>query len=318
VSSSYYDVIVLGADLAPLFCAALLARRGFRVLVLGHEYLPPTYVAGGYRLAYYPFTFIGANAPSARRLFAELGIYQRFRRIAQPTRRPFQVVLPGHRLDISADAAELEREMSREFPNLKRPIEEFHQHIAQLSEQFDQVAAGDLIWPPETFLERREFTRSISRLAFDRFGKGRDLLAECPEGHPFRLAARLPSYFSSSIDPDQTNAFALARLYANWRHGAAVPEGGLRPLRDLLLEKIRSHSGIVRLDERVRARKSVVTLWSRVSTFPTCYRSYRTESRSRCCSNASAIRSFVTTAIRSTLWHMLKVYRSAWEGTCSM
>jgi phytoene dehydrogenase-like protein len=155
-------------------------------------------------------------------------------------------------VDITADTAALEREIGREFSNLKRPIEEFHQQIAQLSEQLDGVLSRPMVWPPETFFERREFTRAISSLPFDRMGRGRDLLAECPETHPFRLAARLPSFFSGNIDPDQMSAFSLARLYANWFLGTAVPEGGLEPLRDLLLDKIRSHSGIVRLDERVR------------------------------------------------------------------
>lgn len=250
--SSYYDVIVLGAEIAPLFCASLLARRGFRVLVLGHEYLSPTYMVGGHRLAAYPFNFVGAHSPVVRRLLSELGLGQRFRRIATPALRSFQLAIPDHRLDITADAAALAREIGREFPNLKRPIDEFHQQVAQFSEQLDGVLSRPMVWPPETFFERREFTRATSSLPFDRMGRGRDLLAECPESHPFRLAVRLPSYFSSSIDPDQMSAFSLTRLYANWCLGTAVPEGGLEPLRDLLLDKIRSHSGIVRLDERVR------------------------------------------------------------------
>jgi phytoene dehydrogenase-like protein len=252
VPSSYYDVIVLGADLAPLFCSALLARRGYRVLVLGHEYLSPSYIVGGHRFAAYPFSFVGAQSPVGRRLYSELGLTQRFRRIAPSAQRRFQIALPGHRFDISSDQAAMDRELGREFPNLKRPIEEFHQNIAHLYEQFDQIAARPMIWPPEGFWERRGFTRAIASMSFDRLGRGRDLLSECSEDHPFRLAARLPSYFASDVDPEQLSAFCVYRLYAHWLQGALAPEGGVEALRDLLFEKIKSHSGIVRLDERVR------------------------------------------------------------------
>ena len=34
MSTRFYDVIVLGAELGPLLAAAILAKRGFRVLVL--------------------------------------------------------------------------------------------------------------------------------------------------------------------------------------------------------------------------------------------------------------------------------------------
>jgi phytoene dehydrogenase-like protein len=250
--SSYYDVIVLGADLAPLLSAALLARRGFRVLVLGHEYLSPTYPVADGHFAINPFNFIGANSPVSRRIYTELGLQQRFRGNANRPSHSFQLVLPGHRLDIGPNPSALAKEIAREFPTLKRPLEEFHQEISQLSEHIDDAIRRAMVWPPDSFWEKREFTRSISALPFDRTGGGRDLLAECAIDHPFRLAARIPSFFGSSTDPDQLSAFCTARLYGNWCRGAIVPEGGFSSLRDVLLDKIRSHSGIVRLDERVR------------------------------------------------------------------
>ena len=47
--TSYYDVVVLGTDLAPLTCAALLSKRGFRVAVLGQQTDRPDYAVGRFR-----------------------------------------------------------------------------------------------------------------------------------------------------------------------------------------------------------------------------------------------------------------------------
>ncbi|MCZ7678572.1 MAG: hypothetical protein M5U28_07280 [Sandaracinaceae bacterium] len=43
--ASSYDAVFVGTQLAPLVSAALLAKRGFRVLLVAQDELPPTYAA---------------------------------------------------------------------------------------------------------------------------------------------------------------------------------------------------------------------------------------------------------------------------------
>jgi hypothetical protein len=248
VTVRHYDVIILGGELASLFCGAVLAKRGFRVLLLGQGYLSPTYRVGAYRLPRLPFTLLGSQSPITRRFVSELRLSQLLRRIASPSNPAFQFVLPGHRLDLFTHEAALEKEIEREFPKVKRPIEEFHRNVIRISKEFDTLLERDLTWPPVTFWERREFARASARQQIDREGHMHDLLAEFPEDHPFRLAVHYPAYFSDGIDPDQVTELRLSRLYTNWFNGALAIEEGQEALHRLLIDKIRSHSGAIQLN----------------------------------------------------------------------
>lgn len=251
MSRSFYDVVLLGARLGSLLCAALLAKRGFRVLLLDQDEVPPTYQAAGVTLPRAPYTFLAAHSPIARRVMAELALHQAFRRRAIAMDPVLQIALPRHRFDLPLDEAELDREIEREFPEVKRPIEDFHRHVLRTAAQLDRVVERDLVWPPETFLERRELGRASAQQPFDRHGGGPDLLAELPEEHPFRVSVQGPVRFSSQMDPNQTSALAFARLYASWLRGPATIEGGYAALRQMLLEKIQTYTGEVRTRERI-------------------------------------------------------------------
>lgn len=248
---SFYDVVVLGTDLPPLACGALLAKRGFRVLVLGQDHQQPTYRVGDDVLPRAPFTFLPAHSPVARRIMAELALGQTFRRLASSIDPALQVVQPGHRIDLALDDADLDREIERELPEVKRAVEDFHRRIDRANRSFDALVERDLVWPPETFLERREFARAAAHQPFDRDGAGLDLLGELPDEHPFHTVVAAPARFADGMDPDHTSALRTSRHYGAWRRGAAVLEGGYVALEQMLIERIGAHSGEIRRDEKI-------------------------------------------------------------------
>ncbi len=254
MNGNYYDVVVLGTQLGPLLAGTLLAKRGFRVLVLGQEDLPPTYDAGeGLTLPRAPFSFTAAGSPVARRIFAELALNQLFRRRALAMDPVFQVALPRHRLDLPESDAELEREIEREFPEVRRPVEDFHRGTKRANAELDRLLERDLVWPPETFFERREFARASAQLSFDKSGGGRDPFAELREEHPFRLVVQAPARFLDGMDPDYPTQLRLSRLYGSALRGSTVLEGGEAGLRQMLVEKLRTHSGELRERDRADA-----------------------------------------------------------------
>lgn len=250
MTANYYDVVLIGTQLPSLLCGALLAKRGFRVLLLGHNDAPPTYRVEDLRLPRAPFTFLDAHSPVARRVLSELAIHQMFRRRATTLDPGLQIAVPGHRFDLPQEDTALEREIEREFPEVKRPVEDFHRGVVEISDEIDRLIERDIVWPPETFLERREFARAAGHLRFDRHGHGHDPLAELPEAHPFRTVADIPVRFSSDLDPDQRTPLGLTRLYGAWRRGPVAIEGGYRWLRRTLIDKIRTYTGEVRIKER--------------------------------------------------------------------
>lgn len=250
MSTSYYDVIVLGTDLAPLACSALLAKRGFRVLVLGQGVPSPTYPLGPFVLPRRALRYVIGKTPVTRRVFLELGLHQSLRRITHAIDPAFQVALPGHRFDIPSDDARLTGEMEREFPEVKRPIDDFHKRVARVGERFDAMFERDLVFPPDTFLERQRVLRARKALELPADWAEQDVLAEFPDEHPFRTAAHLPARFEGEVDPEQSSPLRLLRLYGNCRHGAQRFEGGAAALRELLMQRVRTHSGAVLETER--------------------------------------------------------------------
>ncbi len=250
MTHSSYDVVLLGLSLEPLVTAALLAKRGFRVLVLGQGELPPSYSVGGIVLPRAPFTFDAAHSPVARRILAELALSQLFRRRSVAFDPSLQVVLPRHRFDLSLDDPTLDREIARELPTVRRAVEDFHRQLARHAERVDPLFERDLVWPPDGFFERRELQRMLPSFPFERDGGGPDPLAELPERNAFRLIFDAPSRAFSSLDPSQIPTFAVERLYGAWRRGAVKLAGGFDWLHRTLIDRIQTHGGEVRVTER--------------------------------------------------------------------
>ncbi len=124
MTSRHYDVVVLGRSPGALAAAALLARREFRVLVLGQGQLPLTYSVEGHLACRRTFTMLSATSPSFRRIAQELAQSQRFRRLTGPLDPMFCMLGPGFRLEVPPDAELFAREIEREFPEIRQLVDE--------------------------------------------------------------------------------------------------------------------------------------------------------------------------------------------------
>lgn len=241
---SSYDVVAVSSRLGTLFAAALLAKRGFRVLVIRHDALPALYGVGDLRLPRAPFNFTAADTPIARRIFAELALHQSFRQKAAVRDPAFQVVIPGHRFDLAAEPTDLARELDREFPTVARALEGFFARQARLRAALDHALDQDLALPPSSFLERRAVTRALRAVPPEDLVAA-DPLREIPEEHPFRLVLHAPLRFSDAMDPDHAHGLRARRAFSNWCTGGAGFEGGSDAVRELLFTCIRGHKGEV-------------------------------------------------------------------------
>jgi len=244
----YFDVVVLGMRTGALVCAALLARRDFRVLVVGDGYLPATYRLGPLPLRRRTFAHLGATAPSYRRLLAELAQTQAFRRRLRPLDPMFQVLDGRSRLDVSPEPSVFARELDRELPGTRGPIEELHAGLGRVNGAIDSVLDQDAVWPPGTFWERRET------------GRLRDALPEVPAVLPVdagyrrivELGARFASHLASDAN-DPLPPLATARLHAAWTRGPFELPGDEDESVAQLVERIRAHGGEVRSTEHCEA-----------------------------------------------------------------
>jgi phytoene dehydrogenase-like protein len=111
-----WDVVILGTNAAGILAGALLTKKGFSVLLLEEKEKAGT-VRGKYRFR----RFCNFSEVLVRKTVIE-GVYQLLDLALDhgdfTCRRDFkcQIILPGHRVDISSDPNDLLGEMKREFP----------------------------------------------------------------------------------------------------------------------------------------------------------------------------------------------------------
>ena len=251
MTARYFDVVVLGRSLGALSAAALLARRDFRVLLLGQGQRPPSYEYERFRLKRRAFTLLFGSSPVWVRLLHELAQSQRFRRMVSPLDPMFVMSSGGRHIEVPPDMELFVREIDREFPEVRQLVDELYATIAPVNAAVDAVFEKDAVWPPGTLWERIETRRSGSTLPLTR-GAESDLLAKFPVGHPYREIVTLPPQFATGLfaSGDYLPPLALARLHGSWTRGIQCLEGGEDELEEFLLERIEAHGGECRLSHR--------------------------------------------------------------------
>ncbi|MBW2454299.1 MAG: phytoene dehydrogenase [Deltaproteobacteria bacterium] len=250
MADRYYDVIVIGRSLGALAAAALLARRDFTVLVIGQAVRPAEYQFEGRSLRRRAFTMLAASSPVWRRIVGELAQTQTWNRRIEPVTPALQLFLPGSRFEVSAEATQFTREVEREFPEARRLVSELYRDFGRVAAAADAAFDRDAVWPPGTFMERRETGRVASTLPYARAEPHADLLAEFPRRHLYRNIVTESVRFATDLSAFPP-AFAAARLHGAWTRGLVALRGGERELDQILVDRIEANGGVCRMNERV-------------------------------------------------------------------
>jgi phytoene dehydrogenase-like protein len=250
VTSRHYDVIVLGRSLGALAAAALLARRDFRVLLLGQGQHGQTYRFEEHVLCRRSFTLLAGSSPIWRRILHELAQSPQFRRRATPLDPMFVVLSEGRRIEVPPDMELFGREIEREFPEVRQLVDELYGSIATVNAAADSAFERDALWPPGSFWERFETGRIASSLPL-----AIDLLGKFPGGHAYREITTIPASFASNsaILGAEFPPFALARLHGAWTRGVQALARGEDELAEFLCERIAAHGGVIELNRRATA-----------------------------------------------------------------
>jgi phytoene dehydrogenase-like protein len=252
VSSRFYDAVVLGRSLGALATAALLARRDFRVLVLGQGARPPTYRFGQRALGRRAFSLLFGASPLWRRMLTELAQTPQWKRRTEPLDPMFAVLGPGHNIELPPDVEIFAREVEREFPEVRQIVDELYEAIAAANGAVDAAFEHDGIWPPGTLWERLGTGHAASSLPFERGERAPALLAKFPSGHPYRDIASVPVAFATymGVPLGELPALAFARLHGAWTRGILALPGGEDELAEFLVERIEALGGTCLLERR--------------------------------------------------------------------
>ena len=264
MTSRHYDVVILGRSLGALAAAAVLARRDFRVLLLGQGQRAQTYRFEEHVLCRRTFTLLSGSSPTWRRILHELAQSPQFRRRTIPLDPMFVMLNEGRRVEVPPDMELFGREIDREFPEVRQLVDELYGSIAQVNAAADAAFEKDALWPPGSLRERFETGRIAATLPLTRGERGQDLLGKFPAGHAYRDIATIPAAFASNaaVLGSDFPPFALARLHGAWTRGVVALNRSEEELSEFLCERIAAHGGVIELNRRATSlvtRRGVAT-----------------------------------------------------------
>ena len=228
MSDKHFDVVVLGRSPGAMCTAALLARRDFRVLVLGQTNRTASYGFREYGLRRRAFTLLSATSPAFKRVFTELAQSQVFRRHLVAFDPMLSILLPGRRFDLPPDIDSFQREIDREFTEVRRIIDELYADLARVNASADAAFERDLCWPPGSFWERRETHAAADSLPYLHRTDPHVFMGDFPPNHPYVHLVHQTAQFASHQAPSARplHPLAVARLHGAWTRGVfGVPDG---------------------------------------------------------------------------------------------
>jgi len=246
---STYDVIIIGTDLPALIFGALAAKRGYRVLVLGHGGKENIYEVEGYRFVRRPhFLFGFADSTPIREVFRELALAPEMRSHPRPFSPTCSVILPDARIEVTHLKGVLEQELAREFPDRFHAFQDLLRRLPEVETPIESFLAQSKVIPPSTIREWFAYRRLRKVLAPLAAFEWPDTLASDPRARAF-LAA--PIAAMSGLQDAFTRALPAVRLSNHLLRGLYQVEWGLDALKALFLDRIRNNSGDVRLGDFV-------------------------------------------------------------------
>jgi phytoene dehydrogenase-like protein len=233
-----------------LCAAALLARRSWRVLVLGQGHLPQRYEVFGHDLCRRPFTLLANSSPAFSRVLVELAQSQTWRRHVSPCDPMLTVMAPTYRLELPPSPELFARELDREFGDTRRVVDDLYTELGRVNTIADAAFERDVVLPPGSFWERRDVSRLVQSLPHTQ--DGADLMPELSKEHAYRDVVSITAEHASNL-AGPLPAFATARLHGAWSRGVSRLSSGEDELAEFFLSRVQAHGGDTKMGERAAA-----------------------------------------------------------------
>jgi len=154
-----YDVAVIGSDPGGAATAAILSRRGLRVLLAADGPLTPRESDGWVLPGAVPATPSLRQLPGAAPVLDDLGLAQELLRQSAGPPGGLQILGESLRLSLPADSAKRREELRRELPDDWSGIETALDALEGLSKTWDAFVQEPPPLPARGFFERRKLRK---------------------------------------------------------------------------------------------------------------------------------------------------------------
>lgn len=247
--TQHFDVAVVGMQTTGIITAALLAKRGRRVLLVDHGENLQTYKHKGITLPIAPILIPSfESSPHIQDVHEELALGPDLRALTRPLEPLFQAVLPRHRIDIRSRHDALLDELRLEFPQLVEPVRQFFSRLFAMDDQLSTLLKNAPPLPPHGWFRRLRWHSKIARLGhFNSPFESNELLAGIPADHPIREILLGPLTFFGYLTSDKPSTFHAVRLIARYFRGMVRFDDQVAGLGRLLLQAA-ERSGVVVLN----------------------------------------------------------------------
>jgi len=240
-----YDTLIIGRDLSSLIAALISVRKGRNTVLILEENPENVYRDAGYAFPLDPRPLSGL---ADRQLFSNvIRDLMPFDQDIFPvgTLNPaFQIILPGHRVDIFADRGRLIDELIREFPEQTKEIKRFYRAIERVGSLFgDWIAQEETARPGWTYRLLRNLVRIPAAISGHFSLLGQNLGKEV--GFNRLLQAQLN--FLSHLEMDgRSFPLSAAYLLSLPQRGLFYPPGGMNEWTDRLRRVYTNQGGILK------------------------------------------------------------------------
>jgi phytoene dehydrogenase-like protein len=253
--SASFHILVIGDDLGSLAYAALAARAGYRVGVLGQGTPRGTYESQGHIFPREPQRTIGfQTSPAVNAVFRDLAMGLEMRNLPRPAETILQYVRSDSRMDMPREYERWMVELERELKDGGRTLRHFESWAAQVSRETDGLIASEMVLPTVGFRALSRYERALGEqrsLIEGRAPGGVAPLDSTRDGGATRALVLGALAHMTTLSSQPLSPLMTGRLWTQLKAGITSVPGGVDALRGIFIEKIKEQCGSYRESAKV-------------------------------------------------------------------
>ena len=239
-----YDTLIIGRDLSSLIAAVTSIRQRRKTVLIMEGEPDMVHQEGGYSFPFDPRPLSGlADQQLVSGFFRNSSSPVDEEPDSSPMNPAFQVILPGHRVDLWPNQEQLIGDLIREFPDQKKEIDRFYRAVAKAARLIERRLWEDAAGGPRNV---KMFLRRLARFPAELTARLSLVLPKGGEAMAFRRIVQAQLKFLSHLTMDNDwLPLSAAYLLSLPSRGLFYPHGGMNAWMSRLRRAFTDHGGIL-------------------------------------------------------------------------